>query len=29
MKEVVMATPAIADGLIILRTLGHVYGIGQ
>ena len=29
MKEVVMATPAIADGLIILRTIGHVYGIGQ
>jgi outer membrane protein assembly factor BamB len=29
MKEVVMATPAIADGLIVLRTLGHIYGIGQ
>jgi outer membrane protein assembly factor BamB len=29
MKEVIMATPAISDGLIILRTLGHVYGIGQ
>jgi outer membrane protein assembly factor BamB len=28
MKEVVMATPAISDGLIVIRTLGHVYGIG-
>jgi len=28
MKEVVMATPAISDGLIVVRTLGHVYGIG-
>ena len=29
MKEVIMATPAISDGLIVVRTLGHVYGIGQ
>jgi outer membrane protein assembly factor BamB len=29
MKEVMMATPAISDGLIVVRTLGHVYGIGQ
>ncbi len=29
MKEVIMATPAIADGLIVVRTLGHLYGIGQ
>jgi hypothetical protein len=29
MKEVIMATPAISDGLIIVRTLGHLYGIGQ
>ena len=29
MKEVVMATPAISDGLIVIRTLGHVYGIGR
>lgn len=29
MKEVVMGTPAISDGVIVLRTLGHVYGIGQ
>jgi outer membrane protein assembly factor BamB len=29
MNEVVMATPAISDGLIFIRTLGHVYGIGQ
>ena len=29
MKEVVMATPAISDGLIVVRTMGHLYGIGQ
>jgi len=29
MKEVVMATPAISDGLVVIRTMGHVYGIGQ
>ena len=29
MKEVVMSTPAISDGLVIVRTLGHVYGIGE
>jgi outer membrane protein assembly factor BamB len=29
MKEVIMATPAISDGLIVIRTLGHVYGVGQ
>ena len=29
MKEVIMATPAISDGLIVMRTLGHLYGIGQ
>ncbi len=28
MDEVVMATPAISDGLLIVRTLGHVVGIG-
>jgi outer membrane protein assembly factor BamB len=28
MKEVIMSTPAISDGLIIVRTLGHVYGVG-
>jgi outer membrane protein assembly factor BamB len=28
MKEVIMSTPAIADGLIVVRTFGHVYGIG-
>lgn len=28
MKEVIMATPAISDGLVIVRTLGHVYGVG-
>jgi outer membrane protein assembly factor BamB len=29
MKEVVMATPAISDGLIVLRTMGHLFGVGQ
>ncbi len=29
MKEVIMATPAISDGIIVIRTLGHLYGIGQ
>jgi outer membrane protein assembly factor BamB len=29
MKEVIMGTPAISDGLIVVRTLGHVYGIGN
>ena len=29
MKEVMMATPAISDGLIVLRTIGHLYGVGQ
>jgi Ankyrin repeats (3 copies)/PQQ-like domain len=29
MKEVIMSTPAISDGLMIVRTLGHVYGIGE
>ena len=28
MKEVIMATPAIADGLIVVRTMGHLYGVG-
>ena len=29
MKEVIMSTPAISDGTIVMRTLGHVYGIGS
>ena len=29
MNEVVMATPAISDGLIVIRTMGHLYGVGQ
>jgi len=29
MKEVIMGTPAISDGLIVVRTMGHVYGIGN
>ena len=28
MKEVIIATPAISDGLVVIRTMGHVYGIG-
>lgn len=28
MKEVIMSTPAISDGLIVIRTLGHVFGVG-
>lgn len=28
MNEVVWATPAITPGLLVVRTLGHVYGIG-
>ena len=27
--EVIMATPAISDGVMVVRTLGHVYGIGD
>lgn len=29
MKEVIMATPAISDGLLVIRTMGHLYGIGR
>jgi outer membrane protein assembly factor BamB len=29
MKEVIMSTPAISDGLVVLRTMGHLYGVGQ
>ncbi len=29
MKEVIMSTPAISDGVIVVRTLGHVYGVGE
>jgi outer membrane protein assembly factor BamB len=29
MKEVIMSTPAISDGVLIVRTLGHVYGLGE
>ena len=29
MKEMIMSTPAISDGVIIVRTLNHVYGIGE
>jgi outer membrane protein assembly factor BamB len=29
MSEVCMATPAISEGMILVRTQGHVYGIGE
>ena len=29
MKAVIMSTPAISDGVVIVRTLDHVYGIGE
>ena len=29
MGEVMMATPAISDGMIFVRTIGHVYGIAD
>jgi outer membrane protein assembly factor BamB len=29
MKEVIMGTPAISGGTLIVRTLSHVYGIGS
>jgi outer membrane protein assembly factor BamB len=29
MGEIVMATPAISDGLLAIRTLGHVVGIAE
>jgi len=29
MKEVIMSTPAISDGVIVVRTFGHVYGISE
>lgn len=29
MSQVIMASPAISDGLLIIRTLSHVWAIGQ
>jgi hypothetical protein len=29
MGEICMATPAISDGVMVIRTLKHVYGIGE
>jgi outer membrane protein assembly factor BamB len=29
MGEVMMASPAISDGVIVIRTLSHVWGLGQ
>ena len=28
MDEICMSTPAISDGVLIVRTLKHVYGLG-
>ena len=28
-NEVVMATPAVADGVMVIRTLGHLLGVGE
>ena len=29
MDEVTMATPAISDGVMVFRTLGHVVGLAE
>jgi outer membrane protein assembly factor BamB len=29
MNEVIMSTPAISGGLVIVRTIGHIYGLGD
>ena len=29
MNEICMSTPAVSDGVLIVRTLKHVYGLGQ
>jgi hypothetical protein len=29
MDEVVMSTPAVSNGVLVVRTLGHVVGIGE
>jgi hypothetical protein len=29
MKEVIIATPAVCDGLIFIRTVGSVYAVGE
>ena len=29
MNEVVMASPAISNGLLLVRTLGHVWAVGR
>jgi outer membrane protein assembly factor BamB len=29
MGEICMSTPAISDGVMVIRTLKHVYGIGE
>jgi outer membrane protein assembly factor BamB len=29
MREVIMATPAVSGGFLVVRTIGHVYGIGE
>jgi outer membrane protein assembly factor BamB len=29
MKDVIMSTPAVSGGIMVVRTLNHVYGIGE
>jgi hypothetical protein len=29
MDDVIMATPAISDGVMVIRTLRHLWGIGE
>jgi outer membrane protein assembly factor BamB len=29
MEEIVAASPAISNGVLVIRTIGHVYGIGE
>jgi outer membrane protein assembly factor BamB len=29
MGEIIMANPAVSDGVMVIRTYGHVYGIGE
>lgn len=29
MGETIMATPAMSDGVLLVRTLKHLYGLGE
>jgi hypothetical protein len=28
LSEVIMATPAVSDGMLFVRTMGHLYAVG-